>query len=76
MKKIDHGNIVKVVESFENKSTIFIVMELFTGVEIFEYISKINLQYLEINNCMPLEKTKDSKFRKKNSQKVNEFNKL
>ena len=40
MKKIDHGNIVKVVESFENKSTIFIVMELFTGVEIFEYISK------------------------------------
>ena len=41
MKKIDHPNIVKVIESFENKSSIFIVMELFSGVELFEYISNL-----------------------------------
>ena len=41
LNKLDHPNIVKVIESFENKSSIFIVMELFSGVELFEYISNL-----------------------------------
>ena len=40
MKTIKHPNVVKVIESFENKSNIYIVFELFSGIEFLEEISK------------------------------------
>lgn len=38
MKKIDHPNIVKIYEFFENEKYIFIIMELMSRGELFDMI--------------------------------------
>jgi serine/threonine protein kinase len=39
MKYLDHPNIIKLVQVVDTTSDIYIVMELVSGGELFEYIS-------------------------------------
>lgn len=38
MKKLDHPNIIKLYETFEDKSYVYLVMELCSGGELFDKI--------------------------------------
>ena len=38
LKKVDHPNVVKILEYFENKNSTFIIMELIEGQPLVEYI--------------------------------------
>jgi serine/threonine protein kinase len=40
MKYLDHPNIIKLVQVVDTTSDIYIVMELVSGGELFEYISQ------------------------------------
>lgn len=40
LRKLDHPNIVKYIETFENSQFLYIVMELCEGSELFEMIHK------------------------------------
>jgi serine/threonine protein kinase len=38
--KLDHPNIVKYYESYQDDFNLYLVMEYINGVELFEHISK------------------------------------
>ena len=38
MEKIDHPNIIKMIDAYENKENFFIVLEFMKGGELFERI--------------------------------------
>ncbi|CAI2384535.1 unnamed protein product [Moneuplotes crassus] len=38
LKKIDHPNVVKILEIFKDKKKLYIVMELVEGMELFEFV--------------------------------------
>ena len=40
LKNLNHPNIVRLYEVYENKSSIFLVTELCDGVELFDEIAK------------------------------------
>ncbi len=40
MRNLDHPNIVKILQVIDSTSDIYIIMELITGGELFELISK------------------------------------
>lgn len=39
MQQLDHPNIIKIIDVYEDEEKYFIVIELFTGGELFDYIS-------------------------------------
>ena len=38
MNKIDHPNIIKMIDVYENKENFFIILEFMKGGELFEWI--------------------------------------
>ena len=42
LQSVDHPNIVKYFETYDDKKNLFLVMELIQGVELFEAITNAN----------------------------------
>jgi calcium-dependent protein kinase len=41
MKELDHPNIIKLYETFEDEKNVYLIMELCLGGELFDKISEI-----------------------------------
>lgn len=49
LKKIDHPNIMKIYEFYQDSKNYYIVMELITGKELFDYIIEDETKFTEVD---------------------------
>ena len=51
LQSVDHPNIVKYFETYDEKTNLFLVMEYIQGVELFEAITHANKKRFEESKC-------------------------
>ena len=48
-KELDHPNVIKLFETFEDNSSIYLIMEMCEGGELFDKIQDVGYKFIKVS---------------------------